>query len=160
MTYGQTLVDMLKGSTELPETSAELLNILTGGIYVFQDSGRKGMNRIQTMEAYIKETGILKPTCVIYEAEARFDGVAADAATGFRTTTTPILGWIYDDGDAGYDTIAAAEALMYLLLNGKSIQDGFQFLWGHTLQNKREPYLEDACYFQFDGTVYGYRRNS
>lgn len=150
MGYGQAIVDILTAD-------ADLLNILTGGIYVFQDSGRKGMNRIQLMEAYIKENGLLKPTCIIYEVEDRFDGQAADANTGFRSTQTPILGWVYDDGDAGYDVIESAELIMYRLLQGTSIPDGFQFLWGHTLRNKREQLLEDACYFQFDGTVYGYR---
>lgn len=150
MSYAQSIVDTLNAN-------ADLLNILTGGVYLFEDSGRKGMNRIQFMQAYFEETGILKPTCVIYEVETRFDGIAADANTGFRTTITPILGWIYNDGDAGYDVIASAEALIYPLLNGQSIPNGFQFLWGHTLKNKREKLLEDACYWQFDGTVYGYR---
>ena len=46
--------------------SSALLDVLTGGVFEFQDQGRKGLNRIAVLQAFIQASGLLKPVCVLY----------------------------------------------------------------------------------------------
>lgn len=152
MSYSASIVALLNAD-------ATLVALLTGGIYGFEYAGRKGLNRIEVVQAYIKKTGLLKPLCIIYESAAIPTGEAINPATGYMSTVTPIRGWVYDDGDAGYGTVATAEARMYRDLNFCRLSGAFQILWGTTLKDRREPLLDDACYYEFDAKVHGWRTN-
>ena len=85
---------------------------------------------------------------------------AVDPESGYMSTVTPIMGWLYDEGDEGYTNINAAENRIYQLLAFKQIAGAFQMLWGNTLWNKRESLLNDAAYNQFNLKVYAYRTSS
>ncbi len=150
MTYAEQIVDLL-----LAEST--LVTLLTGGIYIFEDSGRKGINRTQLKEAFSSVTGLAKPMSVVYEMQETPTGEAIDAPSGFMSTVTPVAIWIYDDGDAGYGTIDAAYNIMYSTLNFARLTGAFQILWGSTPKNRRESLLSNACYYDFNIRVHGYR---
>jgi hypothetical protein len=150
MSYGAAIVTLLNADSTLTA-------LLTGGIYEFEYSGRKGLNRIEVVQAYVQKTGLLKPLCIIYEAAAIDTGEVHSPSTGRVSTITPITGWIYDQGDSGYGTIASAEQRIYHDLAFTRLTGALQILWGQTIKDKREPLLEDAGYFQFECRVHGWR---
>ena len=150
MDYTQAIVDILTAN-------APLMALLTGGVYVYNVVGRKGINPDSLPKAYdqsVQGQSQLKPMCIVWAAEEAMDG----QAVGFvRSTVTPIYGRLYDNGNAGYATIAAAEAIMYSLLNQTRITGALQFLWGKTTKNLRDKLLSDACLYSFNGKVYAIR---
>jgi len=134
----------------------QLVALLTGGIHLFPDSGRKGLTRLQLVQAFSTTTGLIQPVCIMYQTKTSFTGEAVSMERKFQSTKTPISMWIYDDGDAGYDAIDAANDLIYSTLYGFRLTNGYQILWGDTIKYKREPLLEDACYYQFVCYAYGH----
>jgi len=134
----------------------ELVPLLSGGIRLFPDSGRKGLTRQQVVKAFSTVDGVLLPNCILSMQGDNFTGEAVDMATGYQSTKTPIYGWLYSTGDEGYDTIEAASILMQRKLQGFRLTGGYQVLWGNTIKYKREPLLEDACYYQFICYAYGH----
>lgn len=150
--YGTYLVNTLKADSTLT-------TILTGGIYIFEDSGRTGLNRIQNLEAFNKKTGLLKPVGVVYEQNQAPTDMANDTRIGFMSTVTPFLVYLYDNGNNGYVSIEAAQQRIYKLLHGQRIPNGFQSLCKNLLTDKREPLLQDASFYCFWLYVYGFRRN-
>src|SRR5882724_2700563 len=129
-------------------TNAPLVALLSGGIRLFPDSGRKGLTRQQVVKAFSTVDGILLPNCILSMQGDTFTGEAVDMTTGYQSTKTTIYGWIYQSGDTGYDIIESASVLMRNNLQGYRLVSGFQVLWGNTIKYKREPLLEDASYYQ------------
>lgn len=153
MTYTDSIVTILTAD-------ATFNSLATGGAYAFQKSGRKGLNRVQVMKAFQDKVGggLIKPTVIIYEVETHWDGQAVGPMLGYRSTVTTVIGWIYAEGDQGFDTIDAIEQRMYQLLEGTPIPGAFQVLWGNTPKNRRENLLDDAGFYQFSMRVHGFRQ--
>jgi len=154
--------DFVQAIVDVCNASAPLTDLLIGGIYDFTAIGRKGINPTSLAQAYTKppdgSPGQLKPCCVFWDAEEAMDGQAV--GMNVRSTQTPIYGRLYDNGNAGYDTLAAAEVIMYGLLNQARIDPangGLQFLWGRTTKNLRDKLLSDACLYSFNGKMYAIR---
>ena len=146
MDYTQEIVDILNAS-------APLVALLTGGIFNFNSVGRKGINPMALAQAY-DANNQLRPCCVVWTAEEAMDG----QAVGFvRSTVTPVYGRLYDNGNAGFDTLAAAEVIIYGLLNQQRIPNALQFLWGKTIKNLRDSRLSDAALYSFNGKIYAIR---
>lgn len=148
-TYADYLLSLLTADSLLA-------SILTGGMYLFEEAGRDGISRIEVPQAFIEKNGILKPMALIYQAQAVPTGEAVDSSSGYQSTVTPIYSWIYDDGDAGYGNIESAAARMKILTNFQRIPNGFQFIWGAIVQNKRERLLNNAAFWQPTIKAYGY----
>ncbi len=155
MTYASTIVEML-------QANEELVVLLSGGIYDYPESGRKGINRTSLPQAYESGTatkpGLLKPLVIVVEHDEVADGQIVSPNTGLKSVIVPIYLWIYDDGSAGYGTINEAWALIYTLLADQRIAEGFQIMWKNTLKNKREQDMGDACCYLVKVDVQGLRR--
>ena len=149
MTYAESIATILQADTAL-------MALLTGGVYVYEDAGRKGINRVELVKAFSEQTGIIKPMLIIYEAQDIPDHQAYNPVTHFQTTRVPIMMWIYDEGEQGYATIDAAYQLVYLDVDNKQIPLAFQAMYAGALKNKREPLLNDACYYQVNFNVEAY----
>lgn len=149
-TYAQAIVDKLTAD-------ATLMALLTGKVWNYPISGRKGMNRTQMPDAFDSVTGLIKPCCVVLELNESPTGEAIDATSGYMSTIVPIWTWIYDDGDHGYATIDAAYNRIYSLLNMQPLAGAFQVLWKGAIKDKREPDLSDASYYRADWRVHGFR---
>lgn len=148
-TYGEEIVTLLSAD-------ATLVNILTGGIYNYPETGRKGLTRLLTPVAYSDVTGLLKPVCVVLE----LDEMATYEIVGRNMSgVTPVILWIYDKAttDVGYSVVDAAYQRIFSLLHLAQITGACQVLWKQTVKNKREADLKEAGYYRAMFNVYGYR---
>jgi hypothetical protein len=151
--YGQRITDVLNEDITLN-------TILTGSVFFYPESGRKGINRIQVPLAYDKVKGLLKPTAIVLELDETPDYQAVDGAGIYMSTVTPEVIFIYDHGDAGYGQIELAYDRIYQLLNARQIAGAFQMFWTNTVKYKRQPDMLDACFFRVDFKVHGFRSNA
>jgi hypothetical protein len=149
MSFGADIVTLLK-------TDATLVATLTGGIHEYSDTGRKGLTRLLTADAYTEATGLLKPTALVLEMDDMPDGEIVGLSTSF---VTPIAIMIYDNGntDVKYANIITAHDRIYHLLHLASISNAAQVLYDKTIKFKREPNLKDAAYFRAMYRVHAYR---
>ncbi len=94
---------------------AALAGLLTGGLYSYEQTGRNGISRTMTPEAYdAGGGGFLRPCAVVKAGEARAASAMRDAVGGLRQKVEVYL---YDDGDSGYETITEARDLAVALLD-------------------------------------------
>ena len=153
MTYGAQIVTALSNDVTFS-------GFMVGGTKEFQYSGKLGLNRLQDATAFDQKTGQLLPTCLVYEQKAVPTREAIDMPTGYMSTVTPIILFLYNNPNKGYDLIESAETAAYKVLHGFRLAGGFQVLWQTTVKNKREAFLEDSGYFMFQVNAYGFRVNS
>ncbi len=149
MTYADSMAALCTANNPL-------MAVATGGVYVYPDSGRKGINRLQLPLAFDPKLGLLKPTVIFYELDETADNQAVDAL-GYQTTQTPVSVWVYDHGDAGYGTVADIAERIIKLLNFQAIPNAFQVIYTGVLKNKREPNLKDAACWGLKFNVHGFR---
>lgn len=140
----------------LLKADSTLLAILTGGIYEYPETGRKGLTRILTPTAFNETNGFVNPAAVVMELDEMPDGEIVGLSTSFRT---PVGIMIYDKGDTNvkYTNIESAANRIYSLLHMAQIGGAAQVLYDKTVKYKREPNLMDAAYFRMMFTVHGYR---
>lgn len=149
--YAQEIVAVLKAD-------ATLIAILTGSVWDYPDTGRKGLTRLMSSKAFDEAKGIIKPCAVVLQLKEIPDGQIVNPTDGYNSTVTPIMIWIYDNGftDAGYSHIEAAAGRIYQLLAYQQIGTMFQILFGgHVAKDKREPLLKDAAFWTDKYNVYG-----
>lgn len=149
--YGQQIVAYLK-------TDSALGAILTGGVYYYPDTGRKGLTRLLSPLAFSEADGMVKPAAVVLALNEVPDSQIIDPVTGYHSTVTPINIWIYDRGttDTGYGNIKAAADRIYQLLAYAQLPNLFQILFNGTIKNKREPDLKEAAFYVMRYKVYGF----
>lgn len=152
--YAQIITDFLASDSEFSA-------LMTGGVYNYAEMGRKGLNRIQQSPAYDAKTGLIKPLTIVIQLNEQPNFPNVDLSNGWMATITPILCWIYQNGDDGYDIISAAFDRMYSLLQGKRfLNPTFRLILQNTIKDKREPDLKEASYYRIDWKVYGTRNRS
>ena len=151
MGYAQPVVDFLK-------LDATLVSYLTGGIYIFSDAGRNGLNRLQIPGAYDSTTGFVKPVAIVAEMDLSLDQESVSPNTGRFSVTSDVFIRIMDHGDNGYDTIALAASRIKTLLHCKPqiIANAWQLILTKTMEDRRETVLKDSCYFQQQFQVHGW----
>ena len=147
MTYAQSVTDYLAADVALAA-------LAPGGVHNYSGLGRNGLNRIQTSSAFNATTGIIKCLVIVYEFNEQFTGEAVSPETGYMSNVTPLSVWVYDNGDNGYDNVAAAADRIYALLAFWRIPNGLQVLWHNTLKDKREIDLKNASYYRLDWRVH------
>lgn len=138
-----------------PGTPLETL--LPGGIYNYPDTGRKGLTRLLSPNAFSEADGMLKPAAVVLGLKDTADQQIIDPTSGYNSTVTPIMIWVYDKGttDVGYSNIIAACGRIYLLLAYQQLTGMFQILYDGTVKNKREPDLKEAAFYMAKYNVFG-----
>jgi hypothetical protein len=153
MTYASEIVTTLNAS-------APLLMALVGGVYDYTDTGKKGLTREITPQAFDDVTGLIRPTAIVLELSGEMDGQAVSPNTGYFSTVSPVLIRIYNNANLGYAVIIDAEAQIRVLLNNQRITGGFQTIWKSTLKNRRDPELKDAAWYQATYQVFGWVSSS
>ena len=92
---------------------ATLAALLVGGIYSYEDTGRNGISRVTTPDAY-ESDGFLRACAVVKAGDVRQGSAVRDARVGVRQT---VAVYLYDDGDNGYGTILTARDWVVGLLD-------------------------------------------
>jgi len=158
-TYEASIVTLLSAD-------ATLTAILVGGVYAYAFPGRKGISRKYLPDAYANTsnnpgedpTYTMLPFCIVKALDAKPQGqiVMAGPSRTTMSTITPVCIWIYDNGDAGYDTIDNAYNRIYADLHTQRVAGSFQILWQPSTQlNQRDADLNDAAFYRADFNVYG-----
>lgn len=146
MSYAESITTLLN-------TDSTLTTLAAGGIRYYSNLGRKGLERIQTSDAYDKTTGLLKPLVIVIETDQQADGQIVGTNTSF---IVPVYTWIYDRGDNGYATIERIFNRMYSVLHLAQIPNAIQVLYRTVARDKREPDLKDAAYYRAIWNVHGF----
>lgn len=150
MTYGATITAMLKADTTL-------MAILTGDVHDFTKEGRKGVSRVTFIQSFVVNQPVMKPLCIVYEADEVDTKELGITDRGFKVTRTPINLWMYCDGNSNYDAIDTAYNRIYTLLQQAPIAGGYQIIWQTCAKNKREELLNNAGFYSCTFIVHGYR---
>lgn len=147
--FGTSIVTLLKDDTTL-------YGVVEGRIYEYPETGRKGLTRLLTPDAFDEKSGLLKPIVLVLETDDTADGQIVGLSTSY---VTPIAVFIYDKGttDVKYDSIIAAHDRIYSLLHLTQIANAAQVLYQRTVKYKREPNLGDAAYWRAMYNVHAYR---
>lgn len=150
------MVDYAQRVTDYLAADATLTALLPGGIHNYSDLGRKGLNRIRTLAAFDEQIGLIKPLCIVLLLNQEPTGEAQDMTNGYVFTVTPLMTWVYQEGNGGYDIVAPAFQRIYqLLANHRFLNPTFRVLFHQVIKDKREPDLMDASYYRGDWRVYG-----
>jgi hypothetical protein len=150
MSYADVIVTALKADSTL-------IGTLTGGVWNYPDTGRKGLTRLLSPGAFNEATGLVKPAAVVLQLKEVADNQIIDPVSGYNSTVTPIMIWVYDNGftDTGYSNIEIASKRIYQLLAYQQLTGMFQILFdGYVAQDKREPLLKDAAFWTSKYNVY------
>lgn len=140
----------------LLEADVTLMTILTGGVYEYPDTGKKGLTRLLSQRAFSEQSGLIAPCAVVLELDEQSDNQIVGAN---MSGVTPIVVWIYDKAytDTKYQNIENAYNRIYTLLHLAQIAGACQILWKSCVKYRREADLKDAGYFRATFNVYGYR---
>ena len=149
MSFGASIVALLKDDDTL-------YGVVEDRVYEYPETGRKGLTRLLTPDAFDEKSGLLKPIILVLETDDTADGEIVGLSTSFMT---PVAVFIYDKGttDMKYDNIIAAETRIYSLLHLTQVTDAAQILYQKTVKYKRQPDLGDAAYFRAMYVVHAYR---
>lgn len=93
-----------------------LTSILTGGIYRFEETGRNGIGRDSTPNAY-SEDGFLLPSAVLHPRAILPWGGLQDSSDQSQSTRQMVEVYLYADGDTGYEALETARNRIYTLLH-------------------------------------------
>lgn len=119
------------------EADATLLATATGGIYDYDETGRLGLSRTTTPDAF-DSNEIIKP-CILLKRRSRTpDNVLRDDANQYSSAVDVIECWLYEDN--GLSNIETMSSRIYTLLHAKQISGTFQVLWIGDVQ----PFRDDA----------------
>lgn len=107
------------------EADATLVALATGGIWDFDETGRLGLSRTTTPDAY-DSFGIILPSMLLKQRSDTPDFVLADDNTQYVSSKVMLEVWFYED--TGYSTIEAMRNRVYTLLAMKQLPGSFQTL--------------------------------
>lgn len=121
------------------EADGTLLATATGGIYDYDETGRLGINRTTTPDAF-DSNELIKP-CVLLKRRSRTpDNVLRDDANQYASAVDVIEAWFYEDnGTSNIETMAARA---YILTHAKQISGTFQVLWAGDTEPVRDEEMD------------------
>lgn|GEM_PF-4227285 len=125
---------------------AVLMALLVGGLYTYEQTGRSGISRSSTPDAY-DAAGFLQ-ACAVLKAGAARQTEAIRDETGGATQALEI--YLYDDGDSGYGTILTARDRMVALLDRQWIDGAGSLRWAGGVEHLRDPKLNNAVLVRVD----------
>ena len=132
-----------------------LAALLVGGIYHYEQTGRSGISRLTTPNAY-DAAGFLQPCAVLKAGETREARPIRDTQPGIRQLVEVYL---YDDGDSGYGALLTARDLIVALLDRRWIDgaglgaSGAHMRWVGGADDLRDPKLNNAALVRLDFAV-------
>jgi hypothetical protein len=151
-----SLVDSIVTLLEADTGAGGVATLLTGGIYTYEETGRLGINRNKTPNAFDTTTKILKPCAVVRDSNTVSDGVIADDVLKNMSYQESVRIWLYNDGDAGYSTINTVQDRLFALLHGVRVS-GCVLRWQVDIKTERDPSLNNACMARSDFLARGVR---
>jgi hypothetical protein len=119
------------------EADGALLATATGGIWDWDETGRLGISRETTPDAYTS-AGVIQP-CLLVKSRGRLpDGQAHDTSLQTASTREIVEIWFYQD--EGYDSIDTMKARVFALLQDRQVPGTFRCRWaGNPVQEQRDP---------------------
>lgn len=142
MAIGEVVRDVLADD-------ATLAGLLLGGVYSYEQTGRSGISRVTTPDAY-EAGGFLRPCAVVKAGEARAAVAIRDSISGARRI---VQVYLYDDGDNGYGAITAARDRVIALLDRQWIEGAGYVRWVIGIEDERDPKLNNAALVRVDFEV-------
>lgn len=135
------------------EADATLMAILTGGVYTKAETGREGITRDTTPDAFDGD-GYLLPCALVRQRGLTPDGVLLDEMAVQASTAQVVEIYLYED--SGYSNIDAALARLFVLFFGHQFSDSFPLEWAGTpvTRGKDEGALIGASLARQDWVVY------
>lgn len=134
MTFISTVQDFLADD-------AVLMALLVGGLYRYEQTGRGGISRGSTPDAY-DAAGFLQACAVLKAKDARFASPIRDDRTGAVQALEIDL---YDDGDSGYGAILTARDRIVALLDRQWLPGAGYGRWAGGAEDLRDPKLNNAA---------------
>jgi hypothetical protein len=121
----------LANAKAILEADATLLALATGGIWDWDETGRMGINRSNTLTAAAFTSGIIKP-CVLLKlaSSVPFGGIADDEAK-LVSVREMLEVWAYQH--TGYSTIKSMLDRAFTLLQGEQL-GGFSCRYAQKVQ--------------------------
>lgn len=126
-----------------------LAALLAGGVYSYEATGRNGISRRNTPDAY-DAGGFLQPCAVIRAGETEGVRAISDAQAGMAQRVEVYL---YDDGDNGYGAILTARDLIIGMLDRRWIEAAGHVRWAGGADDLRDPKLNNAALARVDFMV-------
>lgn len=133
--------DFVANGKALLEADATLLALATGGIWDWDETGRKGINRSNTLTTAAFVNGMIQPCLLLkLRTDLPFGEIGDDAeqVTGARAMLEV---WGYQD--SGYASIRGMLDRVYSLWQGKRL-GGYVCRWAGDFQLPRDIEM-DAC---------------
>lgn len=128
MTVESTITDLL-------QADSALLALATGGVYSFDDTGRKGINRTTTPAAF-DSAGVILPAVVVAERAANPLPAIADDSNQMLAIRQAVEVWVFHD--ASKAALEAIQYRVYQLLHAKPVSGLVRCEWGGNYLGGRE----------------------
>lgn len=107
----------LANAKTILEADATLLALATGGVWDWDETGRMGINRVNTTAAFT--SGIIKPCLLLKLASSVPFGDIADDSRHLTGARDMLEVWAYQD--SGYATIKSMLDRVFTLLQGQPL---------------------------------------
>ncbi|MEO8396496.1 MAG: hypothetical protein ABI700_26115 [Chloroflexota bacterium] len=140
MAISETIRDLLADD-------ATLAALLVGGIYSDEQTGRNGISRVTTPDAY---SDFLLSCAIVKAGDLKAQAAIRDSLGGARQTLSVYL---YDDGDNGYGTILTARDWIVGLLDRVWIDGAGYMRRVSGAEELRDPKLNNAALVRIDFAV-------
>ena len=152
MSYAEAVYDVLNADPTL-------VAILTGGVYLYRDLGPEGINREDTPDAF-NSAGLMLPLVIVKGRGNIPTSFLRDEGAQYASTRQVIECWLYDDREAGWDTLKSAAQQIYALLHDRQVAGSFGMQWVNQVDEFREESMSWACSTREDYAVIGRRTGS
>ena len=133
---------LANAKTILEADTGNLVLLATGGIWDWDETGRMGINRSNTLTAAAWTSGIIKPCLLLKLASSVPFGDIADDPNKLVSVREMLEVWAYQD--AGYATIKSMLDRAYTLLQGEKL-GGFACRFAQKVQPPGRDIEMDAC---------------
>lgn len=134
----------------LLEADGTLMAILTGGVYTKAETGRDGITRDATPDAF--SSGFLVPCALVKQRGLVPDNAIRDSEEQETSAAQVVEIYIYED--SGYTNIDAAVARIKTLLVGHLFSDSFEVEWFNMIDRERDTgALQGASMARMDFSV-------
>lgn len=134
--------------------------VLTGGIYTWEQTGRNGLSRQTTPNAYVSNSPILRPCAVIKDRAQVPDGGIQNDKTPAVSYRQVIEIWLYDAGSSTTSTLDTVANRIFALLHGQRVNSRLCRWLGNPMIDERVMALENARILRSDYQIVDVKRSS
>lgn len=121
------------------EADATLLATATGGIWSFDETGRKGLSRTGTTAAY-DSNGVIQPCVLVSERAVNPEFSLQDNSNQYMSSRQIVE--IYFYSDASFADIETMKDRVYVLLHATQPSGMFRCEWAGTTRGPRDTEID------------------